>query len=86
MQYKRGDKVDYNPEDRNGTPCKGTYVWAIMEHLMIRYVIEHPNGHPKSRFTASGNFPDGFESIHSSQLDDNLLYMYAKEEELSVSK
>lgn len=105
LKFKRGDRVDYDPEaepsdeqkenvrdglvmDWSGTefkPIKGTYVWIHFAHLMEwGYVIEHPDGHPKSKFTANNGFPDGFESIPSKELQDDLKYIYANEWQLKL--
>jgi hypothetical protein len=86
-QFKRGDKVNYNPDAAAPDPCycievqkykpvNGSFVWARFAHLHTDVVIiEHPDGHDKSAFTASGNFEDGFESVHSSQLNDGVKYI-----------
>jgi len=56
----------------------GTFVWTWFAHLMEwGYVIEHPEGHPKKEFLAKPPFKDGFESIHSSELEDGKKYIYA---------
>lgn len=83
--YKRGDRVNYKGDENGDGAVTGTYVWATMAHEILRYVIEHPQGHPKSAFIQDylqGRFPDGFEAVHSSMLNDDLLYIYADPEEL----
>jgi len=90
--FKRGDKVWYCPSvgasaaGRSFVEPIETYVWALMAHEYIRYVIQHPHGSPKSKFiNPPGSFPDGFESIHSSELSDGSNYIYAEPEELELS-
>ncbi len=81
---KRGDHVHFIGNE-NFIAIDDTYVWAIMAHMMVQLVIEHPDGHPKSSFIKdylAGKFPDGFEAIHSSQLRDGLKYIYANPSEL----
>jgi hypothetical protein len=68
------------------SPVPGTFVWAKTEHLGVAYVIEHPEGYPKERFLAGEGLPDGFESIHSSLLDDTKKYIYADHSELELIK
>ncbi len=89
---KRGVKVNYIPEGvvLNGyracyhESVKGTYIWAMMAHLRVSYVIQHPKGHDKEYFLAGKGFEDGFESIYSSLLKDDLKYIYADESELEI--
>ena len=83
-KFKRGDKVNFKGNDKFPS-CTGTYVWAVMEHLCLLYVIEHHSGAPRSEFMSKPPFPDGFESIHSSLLREGCRYIYAKEEELVFS-
>lgn len=96
LKFKRGDKVDFSGGEtaiyHNGQytpktikPVFGTFVWAIMAHLQVEYVIEHPDGFPKEDFLAKEPFKDGFEAIHSSELKDGLTYAYVKEETLMLS-
>lgn len=78
--FKRGDKVRY--KDGNET-----YVWAVNPHMMIRYVIEHPLGWFRQELLSdfySGKFPDGFESVKSTELADNIKYIYARPQELTL--
>ena len=93
LKFKRGDRVNFKGVEKgyrdNGVyepvtlkPATGTYVWAVMLHLMIRYVIEHPEGEPRENFFAKPPFPDGFEAIHSSLLQEGLTYAYVAEADL----
>lgn len=75
----RGTKI----EKKDFKPVKNTFVWAINCHEMIRYVIQHEVGLPKEHFMADMG-EDGFESIHSSQLDDDKKYIYCDEDELEL--
>lgn len=85
MKLQCGTKVNYTPKNNSRYKAtQGTYVWAIMYHLMIKYVIEHPEGRGKLSFMASDGFSDGFEAIHSSELDEGKKYIYADEVELEI--
>ncbi len=72
--FKRGDHVHFK-----GTEILkpyDTYVWTVFAHRSICfYIIEHPDGHYASRWMASGGFDDGFESVHSSELNPDLKYI-----------
>lgn len=68
-------------------PVNGTYVWTHFGHLSFEgYVIQHPDGFDKSHFIndPDGDFDDGFEAVHSSQLKDGLKYIWADESELEI--
>lgn len=82
---KRGDKVSFSPNPKvniNGSkvhkPVKGTYIWAVIHG---RYVIQHPNGHPKNSYVLPDkNNPE----LISSQLKDGFKYIWADESELTL--
>lgn len=96
LKFKRGDCVDYKGGEtsifhgsyqvKTLEPNPKTYVWAIIEHGVTQYVIEHKGGFPKEYFLAKRGQRDGFESIHSSQLQDGLKYAYVDEIDLEFAK
>lgn len=82
LGFGKGDKVNYLGGN-NTKEIKGTYIWAVETSTgIIRYVIEHPDGMPKSHFMAKDPFPDGFDAVHSSELKDGMKYIYAIAEKL----
>lgn len=73
--FKRGDKVNFKG-DANFAPMKGTYVWAVNEHMMLMYYIEHPDGNiTKESIARNGGLPDGFETPHSKNFKEGLKYI-----------
>lgn len=73
--FKRGDKVNFKG-DTNYAPMKGTYVWAVNEHMMLMYYIEHPDGNiTKESIAQNGGLPDGFETPHSKNFKEGLKYI-----------
>jgi hypothetical protein len=98
-KFRRGDKVNYRPKENSETwsngnkkfkPVDGTYIWTWFGHLSLDgYVIQHKDGFPRAYFIKDyleGNFPDGFEAVHSSELKDGLKYIWASEDELVLVK
>lgn len=82
---KRGSKVKFKGNDEFSP--ENTYVWTVTFHKMIRIVVQHKDGFPKSHFIQDyleGRFPDGFEAVHSSELDDNFKYIYVMPSELEL--
>ena len=82
--FQRGDRVRFTHKTDPSSNVDSTFVWAVMSHFQVKYVIGHDNGHPKSKFLATPPFADGFESIHSSYLKDDFTYMYADPECLTL--
>lgn len=79
-QFKRGDFVHYKGSEKYKS-CN-TYVWTHFGHCGIDYyVIEHEQGDGidnfinKRPFRRFGVGADGFEAIHSSELDEKLKYI-----------
>ena len=78
--FKRGDFVHYKGSEKYKP--QDTYVWTHFGHCgMEYYVIEHDEGGGienfinKRPFRKFGIGADGFEAIHSSQLDEKLKYI-----------
>jgi len=83
---KRGSHVSFKGNEEF-CAIESTYVWAICFHEMIRIVVQHKDGFPKSYFISDylkGRFPDGFESVHSSELEDDKKYIYVMPTELEL--
>lgn len=74
--FKRGDFVHFKGKDKYKSV--DTYVWTYFAHESIEYyLIEHPDGMNRSDFMAKPPFKhlDGFECVHSSQLQEGLKYL-----------
>ena len=72
--FKRGDYVLFKGNDKYKPLV--SYVWTHFGHLSMEfYIIEHEDGEDRERWLTSGQFPDGFECVHSSQLQEGLKYI-----------
>lgn len=78
--FKRGDFVHFKGNDKYISV--DTYVWTFFGHMMLEYyIVEHPQGKDMYSFTNKPPFrrfgigADGFESVHSSQLQEGLKYI-----------
>jgi len=88
-EWNGSEFVEQEPKKLHIKPVKGTYIWARLDHLMTRYVIQHPNGLSKEHFIKDyleGRFADGFESVRSSELKDGLKYIWAYADDLELVK
>lgn len=84
MELKRGTKVNFKGNEYF-KPIQGTYIWAKLEHLSLSlYVVQHPDGNPKQNFMAKPPLEDGFEAVHSKELDENYFYVYAEQHEIEL--
>ena len=85
-EFKRGDKVNFKGDDRYA-PMKGTYIWAVSQHMMLMYYIEHPDGNKTKEIIArNGGLPDGFETPHSSNFKQGLKYICVIPEQLEKAE
>lgn len=76
MRFKRGDKVSYfggGISNKEYDEYKGTFIWVADDNLDL-YIIEHPDGEPKSFFT----------DVPESYLQDGLKYIFADVDELEL--
>ncbi len=74
--FERGDYV-YFKGNENFKPCH-SYVWILFGHGGLGfYLIEHPDGNHRSNWMSKPPFEhiDGFESVHSSMLDEEIKYI-----------
>lgn len=85
-RFKRGDFVHFKGDEKY--PAEDTYVWTHFGHHGLEYyIIEHSQGIDRINFINKppykkfGLGADGFEAIHSSQLNEGLKYIaiYPKE-------
>ena len=85
-EFKRGDKVNFKGNNYYA-PMKGTYVWAVSDHMMLMYYIEHPDGNKTKEIIArNGGLPDGFETPHSKNFKEGLKYICVIPEELEKAE
>lgn len=76
QEFQRGDYVHYKGSSEF-KPCD-TYVWTFFSHMGSEfYLIEHKDGFDRSSWMTKPPFEeiDGFESVHSSQLGEDLAYI-----------
>lgn len=76
QKFKRGDYVFFKGNDKYKPVY--SYVWTHFCHGAIDfYVIEHEDGEDRKRWLAKPPFEnqDGFECVHSSQLQEGLKYI-----------
>lgn len=79
---KRGTKVYF--QGRIGISDLLTYVWAVLGHLRISYIIEHPQGKPAEEFFSP--IKDGFEAPFRKELDINKKYLSVNADEINIPK
>lgn len=85
MEFKRGDKVNFKG-NKDYNPVSGTYVWAVSEHMMLMYYIQHPDGGvTKESISHNGGLPDGFETPHSKYFKQGLKYICVVPDELELA-
>lgn len=84
-KFKRGDRVNFKGMG-NLKPVKGTYVWAVLTHLAVMYLIEHVDGEiTKQGLKMNNGFEDGFESIHSSMVQEGHNYILVVGDSLELA-
>ena len=72
---KRGDKVKFKGNEWF-KPLEETYVWAVGEHMVTMYWIQHPDGgHDKESIAYNNGMGDGFESPYSYYFEEGLHYI-----------
>lgn len=93
-KFQRGDQVDYrggeiyvfvNKQWKNVelAPAEGTYIWGYTSHNIFKYLIQHPDGMPKSYFMEGKNIDDGIEPIPENELQNGLTYAFVEEDDLT---
>ncbi len=83
--YKRGTQVDFKGNDHYRA-LSGTYVWAINEHEITTYYIQHPDGHITKESMENSRMGDGFEQPHSMYFDEDVKYIIVLPDEISLHK
>ncbi len=76
QKFERGDYVYFKGNDKFKT--YHSYVWTLFGHDGLSfYLIEHPDGYHRSSWMDKPPFEnqDGFESVHSSELDEEINYI-----------
>lgn len=76
IKFKRGDYVYFKGNNKYNA-CY-SYVWTFFSHDGLSfYLIEHPNGLNRSNWLSKPPFEhiDGFESIPSYMLDEDVKYI-----------
>jgi len=85
-EFKRGQKVNFKG-NKQYKAVNGTYIWAVNDHMMIGYYIQHPDGViTKEKMAHNGGLPDGFESPHSKYFKEGLKYIFVSSDELEKSE
>lgn len=75
-KFKRGEPVYFKGNEKY--KATQSFVWTYFGHMSLAfYIIEHPDGEDRSRWLAKPPFEhnDGFECVHSSQLQEGLKYI-----------
>ena len=70
---KIGDKVIFLG-DEDYIPCE-TIIADISEHIIVMFIIEHHNGHPKHHYT-------GFEGVKGDFMTDDKKYICVTSDEV----
>lgn len=74
QKFQRADHVHFVGNDK--FKAVNTYVWTFFCHMSLSfYLIEHHDGLPASTWFAKPPFRDGFEAVHSSELQEDLKYI-----------
>lgn len=86
-RFHRGDLVSYEGFDKM-KPLKETYVWSVVDHIgIIRVLIQHPDGSvTKETLKHNDGFCDGFENVHSSEVQKGLHYHFTSPDRLTLIK
>ena len=86
VKFKRGDCVNFSGT-KNLKAVRKTYVWYVLQHMVVSYLIQHPDGNiTKETLQHNNGFKDGFENVPSSQVKIGVKYILVSGSTLELIK